>query len=125
MTVPLVLAVANHKGGVAKTASTLALGEAAVARGLTVGLIDLDPNCTLTETLDAASEQEARKRRKQAALTLTELVKGELAGDTPPLDPAIVAQVCAASQSHPPGPRRRRIMAASRESPSSASALIV
>lgn len=52
MTVPLVLAVANHKGGVAKTASTLALGEAAVARGLTVGLIDLDPNCTLTETLE-------------------------------------------------------------------------
>jgi chromosome partitioning protein len=51
---PLVLAVANHKGGVAKTASTLALAEAAVTEGLTVGLIDLDPNCTLTETLEPA-----------------------------------------------------------------------
>jgi chromosome partitioning protein len=52
MTVPLVLAVANHKGGSAKTAWTLALGEATVARGLSVGLIDLDPNCTQTETLE-------------------------------------------------------------------------
>ena len=32
----LVVAVANHKGGVAKTASTLALAEAAVSRGLRV-----------------------------------------------------------------------------------------
>ncbi len=49
---------------------------------------------TMTETLEAASVEQARRRRKQAVATLTELVKGELSGDTPPLDPAMVGQVC-------------------------------
>ena len=54
MTRPLVVAMANHKGGVGKTSSTLGFAEAAVAAGLKVGAIDLDPNCTLTEALDPA-----------------------------------------------------------------------
>jgi chromosome partitioning protein len=63
----------THKGGVAKTASTLALAEAAVARGLTVGLIDLDPNCTLTETLepvdlDAAGSKDLRRDDRDLSL---------------------------------------------------------
>ncbi len=49
---------------------------------------------TVTETLEAASAEQARRRRKQAVATITELVKGELSGDTPPLDPAMVGQVC-------------------------------
>lgn len=80
---------------------------------------------TLTETLDAASEQKARKGRKQAVLTLTELVKAELAGDTPPLDPAMVGEVCDRDQetvaallrsTHSQLSRVRRVLATGRGS---------
>jgi len=76
MVQPLVLAMGNHKGGVAKTSSTLALGEAAVAEGLRVGLIDLDPNCTLTETLEPPDQDAAGSkdllRDDDRALTLAD-----------------------------------------------------
>lgn len=78
----LVVAVANHKGGVAKTASTLALAEAAVSRGLTVGLIDLDPNCTLTETLepvdlDAAGSKDLLRDDRDLSLAACLTATGE------------------------------------------------
>ncbi|ASR44381.1 ParA family protein [Luteimonas sp. S4-F44] len=43
-----VWAIANQKGGVGKTTTTLALGRAMVARGLRVLLVDLDPHASLT-----------------------------------------------------------------------------
>ena len=78
----LVVAVANHKGGVAKTASTLVLAEAAVSRGLTVGLIDLDPNCTLTETLepvdlDAAGSKDLLRDDRDLSLAACLTATGE------------------------------------------------
>lgn len=54
MSGPSTIAVSNQKGGVGKTASVLAFVEAAVRAGLRVGVIDLDPNCTATETLEPA-----------------------------------------------------------------------
>ena len=45
---PQVIALANQKGGVAKTTTTLNLGVAFVERGLHVLCIDLDPQGNLT-----------------------------------------------------------------------------
>ncbi len=43
-----VIAVANHKGGVGKTTSTLAIGTALAERGRRVLIVDLDPQASLT-----------------------------------------------------------------------------
>jgi chromosome partitioning protein len=45
---PRVLAVANQKGGVAKTTTVHSLGEAMAARGKRVLVVDLDPQASLT-----------------------------------------------------------------------------
>ncbi|WP_182357871.1 ParA family protein [Tomitella gaofuii] len=46
-----VLAVANQKGGVAKTTTVASLGAALVARGRSVLIVDLDPQACLTFSL--------------------------------------------------------------------------
>jgi len=43
-----IIALANQKGGVAKTTSTLALGAALTDRGQRVLLVDLDPQASHT-----------------------------------------------------------------------------
>ena len=43
-----IVAIANQKGGVAKTTSALALGTALADRGHRVLLVDLDPQASLT-----------------------------------------------------------------------------
>jgi chromosome partitioning protein len=48
---PTVLAVANQKGGVAKTTSVASIGAALVERGQRVLLVDLDPQACLTFSL--------------------------------------------------------------------------
>lgn len=75
MTDPLVVAVANHKGGVAKTTSALGFAEAATDAHLDVVIIDLDPNCTATETLEPLDPEVAGSKdllRDDRALSLAE-----------------------------------------------------
>lgn len=61
-----VVAVGSHKGGNGKTTTVLALAEAAAARGLRVGVVDLDPQANATDVLqsvdpDAAGTKEVLK----------------------------------------------------------------
>ena len=51
-----VWAIANQKGGVGKTTTTLALGRGLVARGQRVLLVDLDPHSSLTRAFGVPSE---------------------------------------------------------------------
>ena len=51
------IAFANHKGGVAKTTSTLAVGGALAEMGRKVLLIDLDPQANLTLALGRRPER--------------------------------------------------------------------
>lgn len=52
-----ILAIANHKGGVAKTTTCLSLGGALAEQGLQVLLIDLDPQAHLTISLGIRPEE--------------------------------------------------------------------
>jgi chromosome partitioning protein len=58
--VPLVYAVANQKGGVAKTTTVHALGSAFVEQGLRVLAVDLDAQASLTFSLGVDPEGLAR-----------------------------------------------------------------
>ncbi|MCD9045705.1 ParA family protein [Luteimonas sp. MHLX1A] len=51
-----VWAIANQKGGVGKTTTTLALGRSLVLRGLSVLLVDLDPHASLTRAFGIPSD---------------------------------------------------------------------
>lgn len=72
---PPVLAVGNQKGGVGKSTTVLGLAEAAIDAGLTVAVVDLDPQCNLTEILDPPDTTAAGTRdllRDDSAATLAE-----------------------------------------------------
>lgn len=52
-----VISIANEKGGVAKTTTTLSMGGALVEMGKRVLLVDLDPQANLTMSLGIESDQ--------------------------------------------------------------------
>lgn len=49
-----IISVLNHKGGVGKTTSVVSLGVALAKLGRSVLLVDLDPQCNLTDTLSVS-----------------------------------------------------------------------
>ncbi len=73
-----VLAVANQKGGVAKTTTVASLGAALAQRGKQVLLVDLDPQASLTFSLGVDPEE----------LDLS--VRGVLLGEKDPSDVIVV-----------------------------------
>jgi len=77
-----IIALANQKGGVAKTSSALALGAALSARDVRVLLVDLDPQGSLTS---AAGEQVGTD-----AVTIYSLLHAYVAtGDVPEIGDAL------------------------------------
>lgn len=55
----VVIAIANHKGGVGKTTTTHSLGRALSERGYNVLLIDMDPQSSLSEGCGISQEKSA------------------------------------------------------------------
>jgi chromosome partitioning protein len=77
---PRIIAIANHKGGVGKTVTSLNLAHALATDGATVLLCDLDPHASLTNALGFDD--------KALAATLYDL----LAGSRPELSAEAVVQ---------------------------------
>jgi len=75
-----VLAVANQKGGVAKTTTVASLGAALAERGLRVLLVDLDPQGCLTFSLGHDPDK--------LAVSVHEVLLGEVEPDAALLDTA-------------------------------------
>lgn len=76
-----VISIANEKGGVAKTTTTLSMGGALVEMGKKVLLVDLDPQANLTMSLGIESDQKVlslvnlflEKKQAEQAILPTEV----------------------------------------------------
>ena len=73
---PMIIAVGNQKGGVAKTTTTVSLGAALVERGLEVLAVDLDPQANLSLSLGV---KRGSVRRGVADVLLGNLTAGYMA----------------------------------------------
>jgi chromosome partitioning protein len=91
MTLPRLIAIANQKGGVAKTTTCLSLGASLATQGQSVLLIDLDPQAHLTLSLGLKANQ-LRHTVKDALLGHASLVSITHETDVPLLDLAPSSQ---------------------------------
>jgi chromosome partitioning protein len=80
-----IIAINNHKGGVAKTTTCLSLGACLAEQGRTVLLVDLDPQAHLTMSLGVAPE-ELRRTVADALLANSSLVGVSRESAIPGLD---------------------------------------
>src|SRR5258708_29274097 len=79
-TVTRVLAVANQKGGVAKTTTVASLGAAMEEKGRRVLLVDLDPQGCLTFSLGQDPDK--------LAVSIHEVLLGDVEPDAALVDPS-------------------------------------
>jgi chromosome partitioning protein len=61
---PIIIATANHKGGVGKTTGCLSISEALTRLGKSVLCVDLDPQSNLTLSLLGKETSDKKRRRK-------------------------------------------------------------
>jgi chromosome partitioning protein len=85
MTLPRTIAIANQKGGVAKTTTCLSLGASLAGEGCSVLLIDLDPQAHLTLSL-GLNPAPLRRTIADALLANTSVVSITRETDVPLLD---------------------------------------
>ena len=84
-----IIAVANQKGGVGKTTTTVNLGAGLAERGRSVLVLDLDPQASLTLALGRPGGSAAEPSPPEPSATMQDVILRAMRGEAQPFDGAI------------------------------------